>query len=67
MAVPEVHLEARDEGPNDEAIVVLVCECGWKDDLPFLVSLGDVINRVAEHNYERHLRPDNTGLRIGRR
>jgi len=66
MAAPDTWLEARDDGPRDEAVVVLVCECGWRQDLPYLVTLLDLLNRVGEHNYSAHLRPDNVGLRVRR-
>jgi hypothetical protein len=64
MATPEVHLEALITG--DSAVVVVVCECGARVLVHGEPTLMEVLNTIGGHNYERHLRPDNVGLRIRR-
>jgi hypothetical protein len=64
VAAPQIHLEALVVG--DDAVVVVVCECGARVLVHAEPTLLEVLNAIGEHNYERHLRPDNAGMRVRR-
>jgi len=66
MATPEVRLTAAYSNDDQAWVVAVECECGDLVELGERPGLLDVLNAVGEHNYEKHLRPDNVGLRVRR-
>lgn len=62
MAAPKVSLIA--DGDGFAEMIYMLCECRTKIELGSQPTLDEVLNAIAEHNYEKHLRPDNTGLRV---
>lgn len=65
MATPQVWLEVV-EDEHDRAQVAVLCECGATIPVGVRPPLLMVLNLIGEHNYEKHLRPDNVGLRVRR-
>jgi hypothetical protein len=66
MAAPEVRLTAAYSNDDQAWVVAVECECGELLELGERPTLQEVLIAIGEHNYEKHLRPDNVGLRVRR-